>query len=62
MKWIEYRGHADLVEVPTHQLEAEARTPVEVPDDVAADLTLGGASETWVEVPAPAKSKTTKED
>jgi hypothetical protein len=62
MKWIEYRGFADVVEVPTHQLEAQARTPVEVADDVAADLTAGGASQTWVEVSAPPKSKTAKED
>lgn len=62
MKWIEYRGHADAVEVPTHHLEATNGVPVEVPDDVAADLTAGGVSETWVEVAAPAKPKTVKED
>ena len=55
MPWIEYRGCHDAVDVPDHQLGAvKARTPVEVPADVAEALTAGGVSETWFEVDAPA--------
>ena len=55
MPFIEYRGHCDAVDVPRWQLaEVPAGTPVEVSAEAAHDLTLGGTSEQWVEVPAPA--------
>ena len=54
MPFIEYRGVHDVVDVPAWQLGAvAARTPVEVSAEAAVDLTLGGASETWVVVAAP---------
>lgn len=57
MRTIEYRGHTPVVDVPIHQLAGvRAGVPFEVADDVAADLTLGGASEVWVDV-TPQQSK-----
>lgn len=48
MPLIVYRGHTPVVSVPTHQLDdVERDVPVEVPDHVAADLTLGGTSAVW---------------
>lgn len=56
MPWIEYRGHTPEVSVPTHNLAAVERgVPVEVPQHVADDLTLAGASPTWVLVDASAR-------
>ena len=60
MRQIEYRGPHDLVDVPAHQLgEVPANTPIEVDDAVAADLTDGGASLTWVDV-TPDTTKSAK--
>ena len=50
MPFIEYRGHADVVDVPAHRLGGVlAGTPVEVTEDVAADLTAGDP-DNWVRV------------
>lgn len=64
MRQIEYRGPHDLVDVPLHQLgEVPARTPIEVDDDVAADLTADGTSPTWVDVtPEPTKGAKAQKD
>jgi hypothetical protein len=51
LRAIEYRGHHAAVDVPLFQLGGvPARTPVEVPDEVAQALTEGGSSELWVDV------------
>ena len=48
---IEYRGSYDRVDVPTFGIrDLAADTPVDVPDDVAADLTIGGTSGTWFDI------------
>lgn len=49
MPLIEYCGHTPVVSVPTYNLaEVVAGVPVDVPEHVAQDLTLGGTSATWV--------------
>lgn len=48
MPLIEYGGHTPVVSVPEYQLrDVEYGVPVEVPERVAAVLTLGGVSPTW---------------
>lgn len=62
MPLIEYRGHTPVVSVPAFQLaEVEHGVPVEVPQNVADDLTLAGASTVWVVV-TPSTAPPTLED
>jgi hypothetical protein len=45
---IVYMGNTPAVSVPTHQLsEVHRGIPIDVPADVAEDLTIGGASNVW---------------
>lgn len=49
MPQIVYQGPHALVSVPAHQLaDVEHGVPIDVPEHVAADLTLGGLSPVWL--------------
>lgn len=49
---IVYAGYTPEVVVPAYRLTATAGEPIEVPDEVADDLTAGGTSAVWLAVDA----------